>query len=678
MIQSRLSLTFCLLLLFSVPGFAGPAAEIPPEPDPPLFTELVEQYYAGEFEAAVAGFQTRVEHERSDELSRRQLIRLYRESGNFTAARKQLLLLQEVDGTDGNGRPELLELNLLAGVSPGADTADAAETPEALFWHALAAYRGGDRKVAEKLLVKALELELYNPPALYLLGLIALETGRDEAAEEYLSSSLKQEPNLTMALLPLAGARLKLGKIASAYTLLLRARAALPSNSRVAHELTALETEHPELTEKRESEAAGRREAAVPPIMKRFPADSEAVPRLRIGLAEELEYIHLKTGGEYTLSAGGKLLTEGRRGEILTLRGGTSGIDVLESDRVVAEDITGTLSLRYGCPGCTSALFDMEYGSGYYFAGFEDRYYRGELQVTGREAGLTVVNVISLEEYLYSVVPSEIPAYWPEASLEAQAVAARSYTLANMGRFEGRGFDLFASVRSASYRGAGNEAERTSDAVDATRGRVLYQQEKPLNAVYSANSGGYTEDSLSVWGFESILKAVADPKMPARTDPLPPDELTRWIQSRPESYSSMEGYHSRAAYRWRLWVPAEEIASRLDSRGEDVGTILSITSRGRGISGRVEKVRITGSEGEATVAGDAIRFILGGLRSNLFFSEPMLGDNGLPLYFLFYGAGWGHGVGMDQSGAAGMAADGWTAEEILRHYYPEAELHPAF
>ncbi|MDT8287911.1 MAG: SpoIID/LytB domain-containing protein, partial [Elusimicrobiales bacterium] len=558
--------------------FAGPAAEIPPKPDPPLFSQLVEEYYDGEFEAALKGFRKLVDHDPADDLSRRQLIRLYRESGDFQAARTQLLLLQDPEEADSAVRPELLELSLLSGASPGY-SAGGAEDPEALFWQALAAYRGGDLKEAERLLLKTLDLESYNPPAHYLLGLIAFDAGRAAEAEEHLASSLKQEPNLTMALLPLARARLKLEKTASAHALLLRARAALPSSSSVANELLALEAAHPELTEKRESEAAGRREAAVPPVMKRFPAEGEAVPRLRVGLAEGLEYIHLKTGGEYRLFSGGQILSEGSSGEILTLRAGEAGIEVLKSGRVVAGGITGPLSLSYDCPGCTSALFDMEYGSGYYFAGFEDRYYRGDLHFSRREAGLTVVNIISLEEYLYSVVPSEIPAYWPEASLQAQAVAARSYTLANMGRFEGRGFDLYASVRSASYRGAGNEAERTSDAVDATRGLVLYQREKPLNAVYSANSGGYTEDSLSVWGFESLLQAVADPKIPERSAPLPPEELARWIQSRPESYSAAEGYHSRAAYRWRLWVPAVEIAARIDSRGESIGTILSLTSR---------------------------------------------------------------------------------------------------
>jgi SpoIID/LytB domain protein len=89
-------------------------------------------------------------------------------------------------------------------------------------------------------------------------------------------------------------------------------------------------------------------------------------------------------------------------------------------------------------------------------------------------------------------------------------------------------------------------------------------------------------------------------------------------------------------------------------------------------------VRLVGTTGELTVRWDAIRWRLGGLRSNLFVVEPQLGAEGLPEYFLFTGAGWGHGVGLCQSGAAGLAAVGWSAEEILRHYYGQAALERLF
>lgn len=98
----------------------------------------------------------------------------------------------------------------------------------------------------------------------------------------------------------------------------------------------------------------------------------------------------------------------------------------------------------------------------------------------------------------------------------------------------------------------------------------------------------------------------------------------------------------------------------------------------RGVTGRVESVTITGSRGETTVLRDAIRSALGGLRSNLFISAPQLNENGVAEAFLFEGAGWGHGVGMCQSGAAGMAEAGYEYTEVLGHYYPESDIEKRY
>ncbi len=149
------------------------------------------------------------------------------------------------------------------------------------------------------------------------------------------------------------------------------------------------------------------------------------------------------------------------------------------------------------------------------------------------------------------------------------------------------------------------------------------------------------------------------------------DELARWILSEPFSYSSVEGNYYRSAYRWRLIVPREEIEARI---GTDIGTILSITTSGRGESGRVEEVVVKGTKQEITIAGDRIRSRLGGLRSNLFIVLPKFSADSSVESFFFAGAGWGHGVGMCQSGASGMAAIGFEAQEILKHYYPLAEI----
>jgi SpoIID/LytB domain protein len=303
----------------------------------------------------------------------------------------------------------------------------------------------------------------------------------------------------------------------------------------------------------------------------------------------------------------------------------------------------------------------------------EDRFYRGSIEFRLTTAGITLINILNIEEYLYSVIPAEMPAYWPTEALKAQAIAARSYTLACLGQFKEKGFDVYGSVLSQAYRGVGGEAKASTAAVDATRGMYLQAGGQPLMAYYSANHGGYSESTLSVWGTNTFNVAVADKLQTSRTTWLPLDELARWIREKPKSYSSVANLHSSQAYRWEKWVSAEEIRGRNAEYG-DIGDIVQVISRGRGISGRINEIELRGTKGTMRIVGDRIRSRLGGLRSNLFTIRSKMGKDGKPEYFIFQGAGWGHGVGLDQSGAAGMAQAGFTALQILQHYYPLAEL----
>ncbi len=659
--------------------------------NPLTFEEAVGRYYDGRFEESLDGLRGILDREPEHRPAREQLARLLREEGRYIEAREQILALL---GNPGEERPrwerELLIVSVLGGMAPekvpepveasadGAPQAaaeDGAANPpdaEALFWSGLALFERGDLPTSRRMLLASLKAESYNPAGYYFLGLIDLREGAFAEAEARLNEALRQEPSLTMAFVPLARAKIGTGSFASAHGLLLRARASLPGNREVENLLASLLADRPELTAVREEDARQRRIRTVTPVMKTFPAGPAEAPVVRIGLAEGIDRIHVKTGGPFILESGDRIIHRGGQASVLSVIHSGDRISISGEQGDMALDLQEPVSLRYEDVRLTTALFDMEFGSGYYFAGTEDRFYRGILEFSSRPDGITVVNAVGLEEYLYSTVPSEMPASWPEESLRAQAIAARSYTLANLGRFASRGFDLMGSVRSASYRGAGNEAERTTRAVDSTRGTILVAGGRPLDAVYSANTGGYTESAESVWGFPAPLPAVADPKAAVRRAPVPPEELHRWLLSRPESYSAVPGYHSRAAYRWKLWIPAEEIAARAGNG--KIGRIVSLTTRGRGISGRVERVLVRGTDGSVEVKGDSIRSRLGGLRSNLFTVEPKLGADGYPAYFLFTGGGWGHGVGMDQSGAAGMAADGWTAERILAHYYPRAQL----
>ena len=220
----------------------------------------------------------------------------------------------------------------------------------------------------------------------------------------------------------------------------------------------------------------------------------------------------------------------------------------------------------------------------------------------------------------------------------------------------------------------GLSGSTTNAAVDATRGQILTYNGIPISAFYTGNDGGYSASSLDIWGDDvPYLQAVPDKLLPVQTEPRGPEELAEWLTSRPLTYSCNPKYSAPSHYRWTAWISRAEIERRL-RLGSKLGRINSMMITGRTMAGVVTKVTINGANGEYTLTGDAIRYKLGGLRSNMFIMEPKLGPDGLPEYFIFNGGGWGHGVGLDQSGAAGMAADGYKCIEILNHYYAGTEL----
>lgn len=558
----------------------------------------------------------------------------------------------------------------------------------------------GKSEAALELLGEAAELAPHFPYAYLLRGELLLRGGAYAQAVEYLEDALEQDRNLTGALLPLARANRALGREAEAFQILRRAEVALPWNEEIPELRVAWEKESPHLVARQEAEGARRRLVAVPPVVDAELQDLEAIPRLRVGLAEGLNSLYIKVGGEFVVLESapglGELEPEERLGALQPylekppLFAGEAGrvIEVTYQDgRIILLDqeeeplliSPAPLRLIYREPGRTTTLFDLTYGEGQFFGGREDRSYRGVLEIIpGSEDGFTLVNELNVEEYLYSVVPSEMPAYWPKEALKAQAVAARSYTLHRRRRYRSRGFDLLSSVASAHYSGVTGEHPRTTEAVRETRGELLITKGRILDAVYSANSAGYTESSESVWGSPTPLVAVSDPLLPPLDRPRTPLTLYSWLLDRPESYSSKERFSSPSAYRWKILVPRQEIERRLARRGQSVGTVQAVFPGPRGITGRVESVTIRGSEGETRILRDAVRSALGGLRSNLFVAAPRLDADGVPQDFLFEGAGWGHGVGMCQSGAAGMAEAGQTHSEILGHYYPESELEKEY
>lgn len=591
-----------------------------------------------------------------------------------------------------------------------------APTAESCLYEGLLALEQGSIEEGISRLQAAISLEDTRPAPWYFLGKALLATGKTREAEAAFRSALKRDGSFLPALMAQSETALVQGKIQEAYTLISRLAQILPRQREFRDQLARLQEEYPELIAKA-SEATRQKLFHKEPLrVVPLAGDASRIPVIRVALAQHLSSLSFKISSPYvakwrnpegqeetkTLPPGIYRLFLKEPQEPLdpeiqplvlpsTTRTGTPpGGPTADSSKVTpsgsgtplngsaADSPNGSTSvpttLLYPLEESSTVLFfDLVTEAGSFIASISDRSYRGSFQVLPAEEGFQLINLVNLEEYLYSVLPSEIPASWPMEALKAQAVAARSYSLAMMAQSKNKPFDVYGTTRSASYRGVESEHPRSTEAVDATRGLYLVTDSRPLAAYYHANNGGYGEGTEAVWGYTDTLPPVPDLLTEKRTEYLSLVRLTDWLRSSPPAFASLPGFHYPEAYRWERWVTPEEILSRL-GREAPPGRITSILLRGRGISGRVKEVEIHTEEGSVRLKGDRVRIVLGGLRSTLFTLRVKVGKDGYPEYFIFNGGGWGHGVGLDQSGAAGMAAVGYTAEEILRHYYPSTQV----
>ncbi len=313
---------------------------------------------------------------------------------------------------------------------------------------------------------------------------------------------------------------------------------------------------------------------------------------------------------------------------------------------------------------------------------------------------MTIVNKLLLEEYLYGVVPAEMPALWPLEALKAQAVAARQFALTNFNKYRHFDFNLCATINSQVYKGYSGEHMNTNKAVDETESKVITHNEKLVQAYYHSNSGGYTEDSENIW-----------------TNPLP------YLRGVKDDFS-LDTPNST----WSVVFTKDEIKNQLAKHNIFIGDILDMEVLSRSNNGRVLSLVIYGTEGQEVMTKDKSRAVFG-LRSTYYFinsnngistdtkvvaingsgssgeeiglnNKKVITANGvygieniqdISIFngeeyrninekdaqstltdsdnFVIEGKGFGHGVGMSQYGAKKMAELGYKYDEILTHYY---------
>lgn len=519
-------------------------------------------------------------------------------------------------------------------------------------------------------------------PAYYHAGRLRERLGDLEGARAAMARAISLDPSLTELYMPLARVNEALGNLELAWRYYRSASLRYPSDPGAKAAVERLAAQHGEVLRALEAQENAARLAAAQHRTVQPVADPERIPTVRVGLAENQARIRFSSGGPFrVLSLTGRELWRGEgRGAIWTAERTAGGVRLLDPAGQVRVDARDGFRVVQTDPTQTFIVYDMVFGQGYFFATIEHRQYRGELEFLVRPSGLTLVNIVNLEEYLYSVVPSEMYATMPVEALKVQAMAARTYTLRSLGRYASRGFDVLGSVASSEYRGVDREHPNSTAAVDATRGLVLRYGGQLIEALYSADHGGHSAASAEVWG-------GAQPYLQARLDadpegapefPLTPDALDRWLRGLPEVYASTSGFGLRSTFRWVHVVPAERIQAIIDGRAANIGRIVRVIPRSRSVGGHVSRVEFVGTKGSYFVTGDAIRSVLGGIKSNLFRIEVLYGADGYPREYLIIGGGSGHGVGLSQLGAAGRALAGQTAEEIIAHYYPGATVHRAY
>jgi SpoIID/LytB domain protein len=323
---------------------------------------------------------------------------------------------------------------------------------------------------------------------------------------------------------------------------------------------------------------------------------------------------------------------------------------------------------------------NVPFGVGWWWENSEDREYEGSLHFyINKENKFEVVNHLPLENYLMGVVPYEIGGNSPLEAVKAQAVAARSEAIMALSSnlYSGEHHDLTPDVECQVFGGIGKRTENSDRAVIETKSLVISENGKPINAYYASNCGGHSELIKNVWGErpvpDSYSIAHSDYEDSVTIDLSDEENVREWIFSNPPSYCNPYENDlpdwSKNNFRWKREFTFEEIYKQLASKF-DSGNLIEIKANKRGTSGRIYNVQFVFEDESVEVSGELkIRQMLAPpLKSSCFVVDKT--ETG----FIFYGAGWGHGVGMCQSGAIAMAKQGKNFEEILKHYYRKTGL----
>ena len=374
----------------------------------------------------------------------------------------------------------------------------------------------------------------------------------------------------------------------------------------------------------------------------------------------------------------------------------------------------------------TFELKDVIIGVQFHWERKEDQKFLGGLKfISENEVGkpvISAVNIVSLEDYLKSVISSEMSSTSSEALLKSHAIISRSWLLAQIkknqslkkdksdyktsietstelirwyDREDHENFDVCADDHCQRYQGVTRQTtELINRVIDDTYGKVLIYQGTICDARFSKCCGGIMET------FENVWEPIAHPYLQAKPDnfsgvPMPDltneESAEEWIKTSPDAFCNtqdsnvlkqvLNDYDQETAdfYRWSVTYTQEELSSLIKERsGIDFGDIIDLQPVERGTSGRIKRLKIIGTK-KVLIIGKELEIRRTLSKSHLYSSAFVVettdeNDKGIPQKITLTGAGWGHGVGLCQIGAAVMADKGYKYSEILEHYFPKSTI----
>jgi stage II sporulation protein D len=442
------------------------------------------------------------------------------------------------------------------------------------------------------------------------------------------------------------------------------------------------------------------------------------VPEIQVGIYSGAEIIFTLNGifhdASGSFSDGGRWIAE-CSGEKLLLR---KGEQKLTYDKTLMLSPVDTNS-------STFTLHAVTIGVNFHWQRQEDQVFKGNIKLIIEDNMVTVVNILSIEDYLISVISSEMKATSSAELLKSHAVISRSWLLAQIDkrmslgndkrkyethfrtedeivrwydREDHKNYDVCADDHCQRYQGITRASTPlVVQVIEETSGEVLTYRNAICDTRYSKCCGGVTELFENVWepvNHPYLQKVVDNPVDPGGYDLNinAGDNAKKWILGNPDAFCNtsdkkvlsqvLNDYDQETNdfFRWKVIYSQDELSDLVKIRtGIDFGTVTSLVPLERGVSGRIKRLRIEGNNKTMVIGKELeIRKALSKthLYSSCFFVVKNMDQN--EISFVLYGAGWGHGVGLCQIGAAVMGAKGYSYREILKHYFQNAILEKKY